>query len=363
MPIVPRPSSLRSVVRRSSRTARIPHIPDVDRSQAIVDFAVYRDGIREPDFETWMDAHDDVLRSGSGFVWIGLHDPSAHQLAVIGDHFGLHPLAVEDAAGAHQRPKVDEYDDIVFAVVKTVHYDEMGPHELTEVIDTGEIMAFLGENFVITVRHGQHGGLRALRRTLESDPGRLSRGPSAVLHGVLDLVVDNYVQVCDALQSDVDEAEVAVFAGADRSAQSNRMYILKREALTLRRVTAPLAAPLRRLGDGSIRLIAEDVHEYYRDVEDHLTQVVEQVAAFDELLNTLVNANLAQVSVAQNEDMRKISAWVAIAAVPTMVAGVYGMNFDNMPELHWRFGYFLVLGLVTTTCVLLFMAFKRNHWL
>lgn len=338
-------------------------IPDVERSSAIVDFGVYRNGVREPDFATWQEAHDDVLRQGSGFVWIGMHEPSASQLAGLARHFDLHPLAVEDAVAAHQRPKLEQYDNMLFAVVKTVHYDDTAPHGATEVVETGEIMLFLGANFVITVRHGEHGNLRAMRRRLESDRELLAQGPSVVLHAILDFVVDSYLLVTAALQDDLDEVETSVFAGANRAMDTNRMYILKREVLALRRAVAPLSVPLRLLSAGTVPFVADDVAEYFRDVQDHLAEVVEQVAAFDDLLNNLVAANLAQVSVVQNEDMRKISAWVAIAAVPTMFAGIYGMNFDNMPELHWRYGYPLVIGVIVTICSGLYWAFKRNEWL
>lgn len=329
----------------------------------MVDCAVYLDGVRQPGSPSWQQAHDQVVASGSGFVWIGLHEPSAQQLAGIAQHFGLHPLAVEDAVVAHQRPKLDTYEDMLFAVVKTVHYDDTQPHGATEVVETGEVMVFLGANFAITVRHGEHGGLRAMRKRLEGDRALLAHGPSVVLYAILDGIVDGYLGVTNALQEDIDEVEVAVFAGTNRAAETNRMYILKREVLGMRRAAGPLAAPLHLLADRPMPLIDSDVREYFRDVEDHLAQVVEQIASFDDLLTTLVNANLARVSVAQNEDMRKISAWVAIAAVPTMVAGIYGMNFDNMPELHWRYGYPIVLGAVVSVCLLLYRAFKRNGWL
>ncbi len=341
----------------------MPWIPEVDRSTAIVDCAVYRDGGRGPGEPTWEQAHDDVLRQRSGFVWIGLHEPSERQLAGIASHFALHRLAVEDAVQAHQRPKLEQYDDMLFAVVKTVHYDETQPHGSAEVVDTGEVMVFLGANYVITVRHGEHGSLSGLRKRLEADRELLALGPSVVLHAILDRTVDDYLAVTAALQADIDELETSVFAGANRAADSNRMYVLKREVLALRRSATPLSAPLRTLADRPLRLVAEDIREYFRDVDDHLSQVVEQVASFDDLLNTLFAANLAQVSVGQNEDMRKISAWVAIAAVPTMVAGIYGMNFDHMPETHWRFGYPLIVGAVLLVCIGLYRSFKRNGWL
>ncbi len=365
MPNVSRPRSFRpSALRGALRgDARVPWIPDVDRSSAIVDCAVYRDGRRQAGQPSWEEAYDDVRTQQSGFVWIGLHEPSERQLAGIAERFGLHPLAVEDAVVAHQRPKLEQYDDTLFAVVKTIHYDDTQPEGTSEVVETGEVMVFLGANFVITVRHGEHGGLRTLRRRLEADAELLAHGPSVVLYAVLDSIVDAYLGVTAALQRDVDEVETAVFSGANRFAETNRMYLLKREVLALRRAAAPLSQPLRELADCPLELVATDIDEYFRDVDDHLAHVVDQVTAFDDLLNNLVSANLAQVSVVQNEDMRKISAWVAIAAVPTAVAGIYGMNFKHMPELNWQYGYPTVLAGIAVVCVLLFRAFKRNGWL
>jgi magnesium transporter len=339
--------------------ARMPWIPEVDRSTAIVDCAVYRDGCRQAGSPGWADAYADVTKAGNGFVWIGLHEPSERQLAGIADCFELHPLAVEDAVVAHQRPKLEQYDNTLFAVVKTIHYDSAA----SEIEETGEVMVFLGSNFVITVRHGEHGGLHALRKRLEADTDLLVHGPSVVLYAVLDSIVDSYLGVTAALQRNVDDVETAVFSGENRFSETNRMYLLKREVLALRRAAGPLSAPLRLLADRPQELVAEDISEYFRDVDDHLSHVVDQVTAFDDLLNNLVSANLAQVQVVQNEDMRKISSWVAIAAVPTAVAGIYGMNFKHMPELGWTYGYpTVILGMVTV-CSLLFRAFKRNGWL
>jgi magnesium transporter len=340
-----------------------PWIPEVDRSAAVVDCAVYRDGVRMPGSPSWREAIDEVEGAGAGFVWIGLHEPTAAQLGGIAERFGLHPLAVEDVVHAHQRPKLERYDDMLFAVVKTVHYDETLPGGEAEVVETGEVMVFLGANYVITVRHGEHGSLRTMRAHLQEQPGLLGLGPSVVLHSVLDRVVDSYLAVTKALQADIDEVETAVFAAATRAADSNRMYVLKREVLQLRRAAAPLAASLRMLAHTPLDMVNVEVRDYFRDVDDHLMEVVEQINAFDDLLTTLVTANLAQVSVVQNEDMRKISAWVAIAAVPTMVAGIYGMNFDHMPELHWTYGYPLVLAIMFGICFTMFRAFKRNGWL
>lgn len=350
-------------LRHTRRARNDQHVPATPRRSRVVDCAVYVDGIRQPGRCTYDEAIAAVRGSGRGFVWIGLHEPAEWELSGLASRFGLHPLAVEDAVHAHQRPKLERYDDMLFTVFKTVCYvagqESAGA---SEIVETGEIMVFLGDDFVITVRHGDHGGLRTLRREMEEQPERLAFGPSAVLHAVADQVVDDYMAVSRSVTEDVDAVETAVFS-TRRSRDAGRIYQLKREVLELRRATLPLAQPLDILAGRPMRLVPPRIREYFRDVDDHLTRVNEGVASLDELLTTLVQANLAQVAVAQNEDMRKISAWVAIISVPTAVAGIYGMNFTDMPELHWRFGYPLVLGLVLIACVALHRGFRRNGWL
>lgn len=363
-PRVPRPSTLvpgRLVPGRRRRYGAAGTENEV--GSAVVDCAVYRDGYRQPGFADWRDAADAVETEEGGFVWLGLYEPTAAQMAAVAERYGLHPLAVEDAVVGHQRPKIETYGDMVFTVLTTVYYDEALPTGSAEVVEVGEMMIFLGRNFVITVRHGEHGGLHELRNKLQGDPELLALGPSAVLHGILDAAVDSYVVVCRALDADIDETEAAVFGSSKKPTNSDVIYALKREVLELRRATAPLAQVLHRLSQGEIQHIAPEVRDYFRDVEDHLTGIVDRVSGFNDMLTSLVSANLARVSVLQNEDMRKISAWVAIAAVPTMIAGIYGMNFQHMPELQWSFGYPLVIGVMVVFCSLLYRAFKRNGWL
>ncbi|MGR7001102.1 magnesium/cobalt transporter CorA [Yinghuangia aomiensis] len=357
---------LRAAVRPAvtRRRAASDAVPDpVVSGNCVVDCAVYRDGGRVVGRATPGEAIRDVHDQGSGFVWIGLHEPTSDELAGIAERFDLHPLAVEDAVKAHQRPKLERYDDTLFAVFKTVRYVE---HEhltaTSEVVETGEIMVFLGGDFVITVRHGLHGGLGELRHRLEANAELLGAGPSSVLHAVADRVVDTYLEVTQALQDDIDDVENEVFGGRG-SGDAGRIYQLKREVLELKRAVTPLARPMQTLAERPMRQIHPDIREYFRDVEDHLARVSEQVASFDELLTSILQANLAQVTVTQNEDMRRISAWVAIFAVPTMVAGIYGMNFDHMPELHWEYGYPTVLGVTLTVCLLIHRGFRRNGWL
>ncbi|WP_184573421.1 magnesium and cobalt transport protein CorA [Streptomyces zagrosensis] len=311
----------------------------------------------------------------AGFVWIGLHEPAYEEFAGIAQLFGLHPLAVDNALRAHQRPKVERYDetDTLFAVFKTVRYVEHDQLTATsEIVETGEIMVFTGPDFVITIRHGGHGSLGPVREELESRAELLSHGPAAVLYAIADHVVDDYLVVTAAVQDDIDAVETEVFAQrpqrtrarrAGRADDAGRIYQLKRELLELRRAVAPLDRPLHALSTQPSRLVDADVRTYFRHVADRLSRVSEQVTSFDDLLNSILQASLAQVTVAQNEDLRKISAWVAILAVPTLVCGLYGMNFDHMPELGWTYGYPAVLGALVAICTLLHRAFRRSGWL
>ncbi|MFJ9540761.1 magnesium and cobalt transport protein CorA [Streptomyces sp. NPDC101225] len=357
---------LRRVARLARRRPRVDlsHPSRSPLGSSVVNCVTYRDGVRGPAGGDLVDAVKRVRRNGDGFVWLGLHEPTDQEFAGIAELFDLHPLAVEDAVEAHQRPKLERYGETLFAVFKTVCYVEH--EELTstsEVVNTGEIMVFTGEDFVITVRHGRHGSLGPLREELESDRQQLAKGPAAVLHAVADHVVDDYLQVTDAVQADIDQVEMDVFAENGARADPGRIYQLKRELLELKRAVVPLGRPVEELATRPIRVVSPEIQTYFRDVLDHLMRARDQIAAFDELLNSILQAHLAQVTVAQNEDMRKITAWAAVIAVPTMVCGVYGMNFDHMPELHWTFGYPLVLGVISIACLALHRGFRRNGWL
>jgi magnesium transporter len=361
MPSLPSFSGLRG---RSARTnGRVaPPVP-VPLSAYVVDCGVYIDGKRLPGRWTHTDAVREVRKRREGFVWIGLYEPDEEQIQGVADTFGLHELAVEDAVQAHQRPKLERYDDTLFMVLKTVHYIEHdSPGTANEIVETGELMVFLGKDFVVTVRHGKHAGVGTLRRQLEADEERLAMGPAAVLHAIADMAVDSYLAVTEAIEDDIDEMEVQVFAPRT-AVDSEQIYLMKREVLELRRAVMPLAVPLRRLSEGYITLVPEEVRSYFRDVEDHLTTVSEHIASFDELLSTLIDAALAKITLQQNTDMRKITAWAAIISVPTMIAGIYGMNFEDMPELHWRFGYPIIIGVIILSCLLLYRILRRNRWL
>ncbi|MER5866543.1 magnesium/cobalt transporter CorA [Kitasatospora sp. NPDC002040] len=325
----------------------------------IVDSATYRGGHRTEGPEDYSDALAAARQSGDAFVWLGVVEPTAEELDLISDEFGLHPLAVEDAVSAHQRPKLERYPDSLFIVLKTLGYEADG-----HTVSTGELMLFLGDSYAMTVRHGTESPLSGLRAELEKDPELLAQGPAAVLYSVADLVVDQYLEVAAALQADLDDLEAEVFApGRPARGLAERIYAFKRQVTAVRKCTGPLQDPLLRLADGSVPALPEKLRPYLRDVADHLARVNEQVEALDRLLSDILNANLAQVSVQQNNDMRKISAWAALAAVPTMIAGVYGMNFEHMPELRQPWGYPAAVGLMVAICLVLHRVFKRSGWL
>ncbi|MFI6351732.1 magnesium/cobalt transporter CorA [Streptomyces sp. NPDC050743] len=361
-----RVGGLRKVARLTRRRPRVDlsHPARSPLGSSVVNCVTYQDGVRVPQCTDLVEAVRMVRKTGEGFVWLGLHEPTDREFAGIAELFDLHPLAVEDAVEAHQRPKLEHYGDTLFAVFKTVCYVE---HEqltaTSEVVNTGEIMVFVGEDFVITVRHGRHGSLGPLREELEAHPYQLAKGPAAVLHAIADHVVDDYLNVTDAVQADIDQVETEVFSENGARLDPGRIYQMKRELLELKRAVVPLGRPVEDLATRPIRVVAPEIQAYFRDVLDHLIRAKEQIAAFDELLNSILQAHLAQVTVAQNEDMRKITAWAAVIAVPTMVCGVYGMNFDHMPELHWRFGYPLVMAVMATACLVLYRGFRRNGWL
>ncbi|MBT2472163.1 magnesium/cobalt transporter CorA [Streptomyces sp. ISL-66] len=358
-------NNLRRVVRRSYRRAvDLSHPARSPLGSAVVNCLVYRNGERQDGCADVGEALHRVRKTGDAFVWIGLHEPPQAELAGLAELFGLHPLAVEDAVHAHQRPKIERYDETLFAVFKTVRYVEH--EELTatsEVVETGELMAFAGEDFVITIRHGGRGTLGPVREALEADPEQLAKGPVAVLHAMVDHVVDEYGAVTDAVQNDIDAVETMVFSEHGGRGDAGRIYQLKRELLELRRAVGPLSRPLQQLSTQPITVIPPEMRTYFRDVADHLTRATDQISAYDALLDSILQAHLAQVTVAQNEDMRKITAWAAIVAVPTMVCGVYGMNFDNMPELHWTYGYPLVVAVMAVACFVIHRGFRRNGWL
>ncbi|MDI3408628.1 magnesium/cobalt transporter CorA [Streptomyces cavernicola] len=327
----------------------------------IVDCAIYREGRRTDCAEDFSTALGQARASGDAFLWIGLHEPTAREFDHVSAEFGLHPLAVEDALKAHQRPKLEVYDDSLFMVLKPIVYDEAA-----DTIDSGELMLFVGDAFVVTVRHGVGAPLAAVRRRLEADPEVLRQGPTAVLYAVSDAVVDHYIDVASELHLDLEALEAEVFEptpGGDTRHTAGRIYNFKRQVLEFRRATIPLAAPMTRLAGAAVPFVHEEAQPFFRDVSDHLTRANENVEGLDRLVSDILSAHLAQTGVRQNDDMRKISAWAAMAAVPTMIAGVYGMNFEHMPELKHTWGYPAVVLLMVGLVYGLYRLFKRRGWL
>ncbi|MFE3317648.1 magnesium and cobalt transport protein CorA [Nocardia sp. NPDC059195] len=346
---------------RSRRRVEVVPKPSVPTARAIIDCAAYVDGKRLPGRFTPETALAEIRRRGTGFVWIGLFEPDPQQMGEIAETFGLHELAAEDAVNGRQRPKFERYDDTMVTVMRTVAYVEHDMHTVSEIVQTGEIMVFLGADFVVAVRHGEHNELTAVRHRLESDPDRLALGSSVVLHAITDHVVDSYVEVALAVEFDVESMEEELFSPRSKI-PIEAIYQLKREIVELRRAVRPLAGPLQSLTAPGTPL-PKEVRRYLRNVADHHSGVAERINDLDETLTTLVGAAVAKIAVQQSTDMRKISAYIAILAVPTMIAGIYGMNFDHMPELRQPWGYPATLIVMLTICTALAVAFRRIRWL
>ena len=336
--------------------------PTTENGGMIVDCALYADGRREP--VNLAQAVSQARRRSDSFVWLGMHDPTHDEFDDLALYFAPHPLAIEDAINAHQRPKLDIYDECLFVVLKTLCYDERRVE-----IETGEIMLFTGENFMVTVQHGNSDVLAPVRKRLEGMPELLRHGPSAVLYAVCDAVVDDYEEIAHDVEQHLEDLERQVFA-SEGGADAARIYSLKRQVLEFRHAVMPLAQPMRVLTSARLEGIAPATEPYFRDVGDHVARVSERVEAFDSLLTDILSANLAQISVQQNEearqqneDTRRISAWVAIVAANTVITGVYGMNFDYMPELHTHYGYFVCLAVMLAISLSLYRQFRRSGWL
>jgi len=349
-----------------------PHDNEDERhGHSLVDSAVYVDGDRVASPATLADTYEVLRKTEASMAWIGLYRPDENELASLASEFDLHELVLEDAIVAHQRPKLERYDDTLFVVLRAARYiDE------AEEVEFGEIHVITGPDFVVSVRHAEEPALAAVRRRLESNPDLLRLGPEAVLYAILDKVVDGYAPVVAGLRNDIDEIEYEIFSGEPQV--SRRIYELSREVVDFQRATHPLVAILASLRAGFTKYeIDEELQSYLRDVEDHLSHVIEQVDGFRQLLGDMLTLNatlvaqqqndemraLTQASNAQNEEVKKISAWAAILFAPTLIGTVYGMNFEHMPELDWRLGYPIALLLMTVTCITLYAVFKRRDWL
>ncbi|MEO6712359.1 MAG: magnesium/cobalt transporter CorA [Mycobacteriales bacterium] len=322
----------------------------------IVDCAVYRDGARVDGDLDLEQAFEAATKTDDSFVWIGLFDPDPLELASVVEEFRLPALAAEDAVHPQQRPKFELYDEVAFLVVKPAVYTD------ADIVEFGQVVLFIGRNFVVSVRQGEKGALHNVRLRFEKQQELLRCGPSAVVYAVLDQIVDDYAGVLQRMDDLIDVLERSVFSGA-RESQAQSIYRLKREVVQFQRAAVPLQDAVAALLSGPRPTIHDSAREYVRDVQDHLARAVDHLTAMDALLNGVLSANLAEVGIRQNEDMRKISSWVAIAAVPTMIAGIYGMNFRHMPELEWRYGYGMALLIMGGACLFLYRAFKHNGWL
>ncbi|WP_433796844.1 magnesium and cobalt transport protein CorA [Actinoplanes sp. CA-252034] len=307
--------------------------------------------------------HELARERAGGFVWLDLHEPTEAALTSVAAVFGLHPLAVEDVLHREQRVKVERYDDVVFLVVRAAHYAE---HErltaTSEIVSTGFVRLFVGPHFVIAVRQGTVTELSSLRLELSGIPEKLAGGPWSVAHEILDRLVDVYVDIAGALQTDVDLAEAAVFTpGSDVAIE--QIYQLKRQLMRFKAAVLPLHRPLVALAGKQFADLPKEIHRYFRDVADHHTAAMEEILALDDVLNALLQARLTQLTVDQNNDMRRIASWAAIAALVTTIAGVYGMNFTHMPELSWRYGYPSVALFMVVSVAVLYRSLRRAGWL
>jgi magnesium transporter len=323
----------------------------------IVDCAHYKDGARQHDEAITPEQAAELAGRDGEFVWIGLHQPESGDIERLANLFDLHELAVEDAQLAHQRPKIEDYDEGFFIVLKTAHY-----HEDEEIVHFGEIHIFAGPGYVITVRHGPGSELASARRRLEQRSDLLKLGPASAVWAITDKVVDDYLPVVDGIEDDIEEVETDVF-NDDNPAPTERIYSLKREVIEFHRAVWPLLSPLDALERGGFARIPEELRRYFRDINDHARRVDEQVTGQRELLTSVLQANLALVSVNQNDVLKRISSYAAIVAVPTFIASVYGMNFEHMPELRAKAGYPLCLAVMALMVFLLYRYFKRVGWL
>lgn len=323
-------------------------------STPIVNCVAYREGKRLGNIE--LEGISQTLQQPNQFVWLGLHEPGKEMLSKVQKELGLHELAVEDALNSHQRPKIEAYGDTLFIVMRTA---QMKGH----LIDLGETHFFLGNNFIISVRHGSTIAYTDVRARCESTPQLLQRGPGFALYALMDAIVDRYFPVIDALEQELAELEDKIFDEDLRRETTAQIYQLKRQFLDLKRAVGPLIDVCNRLMRFDFKLIDDEARPYFRDVYDHTIRINEMVDNARELLATALEANLSLISISQNEVSRKFASWAAIIGVPTMIAGIYGMNFTFMPELNWKFGYPLIVGVTFGICLSLYIKFKRSGWL
>jgi len=324
----------------------------------LINCVVYQEGRRLADIPV-EDISDHVARPGA-FVWVGLLDPTPEELATMAGEFGLHPLAVEDARKGHQRPKIEEYGDSMFAVLKTI---EKAPPDGDEQYVVGEVAIFVGRNYVLSVRHRAQQGFAEVRARAEQEPELLRHGAGIVFYLLLDAVVDRYFPIVEDLEAELEELEAGMFRGPPSRSTLEAFYALKQKLMTLKHAVDPLMEATGRLYGGRVPQICSGMSEYFRDVYDHLHRIHSSIEGIREMLTTAIQVNLGMISLSESEVTKKLAAWAAIIAVPTMIAGVYGMNFEFMPELKSPFGYPLALLAMIGIDVYLYFHFKNVKWL
>jgi len=323
----------------------------------LVDDAVYVDGQRSPEYSEPIRLHHDGPCGTHPFSWVGVVDPTLPEMAAYQARFRLSDLVLEDAATVGHRPKIDIEHDSAVLLLKTVDYDPT-----RRAIVAGEMALVFSCCFILSVRHGPAMPLRTLRQDLEANPERLRAGVASVVHEIVDRIVDQYGRVCSRLQRDVDEVESAVFIER-RSDIASRLYFVKREISEFRRALLPLRSPLERIVSGDVTFLPAETRPLFSDVLDHLERTLDEAALLDELVSSAMQANFALVQVQQNSDMRKISAWIGIAAAPTVIGAIYGMNFSYMPELDSPLGYPMALTVMAGSAVTIYLLMRRSRWL
>ena len=290
------------------------------------------------------------------FIWVALKDASGEELEQMRQQFDLHPLAVEDASHGHQRPKIEEYGDCVFAVLRMI---EMDGAELRE----GEVDIFVGSNYVLSVRRDAEQGFAEVRARCEREPELLRHGPGYVLYALMDAVVDGYFPVIDLLESELDGIESRIFTGESARANIMELYALKQKLVTLKHTVAPLLEALSRLWGGRVPSACTHLEAYFRDVSDHLVRLNQAIDSVRDMVVTALSVNLSMITLQESETMKRLAAYAALVAVPTMIVGIYGMNFEHMPELTWKYGYPQVLGVMAIVDGLLFLRLRNTGWL
>ncbi|MFG2041139.1 magnesium and cobalt transport protein CorA [Dactylosporangium sp. NPDC048998] len=351
------------VLLRMQPPERLPHLlPRPEDEAAVMDCALYVRGSRQPGRPSFADAYAAARRRRNGFVWLGLFEPTQAQFTAIAELVGLDEATVDKTLAVDRRPAIEQRGDITALTLRTARYVEHAElTETSEVVDTGAVTLLIGRQFVVSVRHGGAGALADVREQLQQRPALLGLGPWAVGYAVIERMVEVYHDVANGVEQDVEKLEETAFL-RNGGCDVQQIYQLKRELLEFKRAVLPLQQPLRRMTDPSSD-VPPGLRQYFQDVHARLSQVVERVGSYNELLDSILQARLAQVGLDQNNDMRKIAAWAAIAAVPTAIAGIYGMNFDHMPELHWRYGYGLVAAIMASAMVTLHRLFRRSGWL